>query len=193
MPRSRSRSMESSTWARIDRGSTVWVISRMRSASVALPWSMWAMIAKLRRGAGSAMSPRLRIGPCGLRGSFGARAGISPGSPVLGAAAAAKRARAGRRSKRRDDVLRLVLGERDAVAPLALHAVQRAVGAREQRGVGLPVARHRDADRDGHGEVGGGDRLAQAPSGLERLVGVGDGEQRGELVAADAEERVAAA
>jgi hypothetical protein len=30
------------------RGSTVWVISRMRSASVDLPWSMWAMMQKLR-------------------------------------------------------------------------------------------------------------------------------------------------
>src|SRR5215207_1843782 len=48
MPRSRSRSIESSTWARIARGSTVFVISRMRSASVDLPWSMWAMIEKLR-------------------------------------------------------------------------------------------------------------------------------------------------
>jgi hypothetical protein len=34
--------------ARIDRGSTVRVISRMRSASVDLPWSMCAMIEKLR-------------------------------------------------------------------------------------------------------------------------------------------------
>src|ERR1700710_2496978 len=48
MPRSHPRSMESSTWARIDRGSTVFVISRMRSASVDFPWSMWAMIEKLR-------------------------------------------------------------------------------------------------------------------------------------------------
>src|SRR5215207_6340230 len=48
MPRSRSRSMESRTWARIDRASMVRVISRMRSASVDLPWSMCAMIEKLR-------------------------------------------------------------------------------------------------------------------------------------------------
>src|SRR3954453_9095806 len=48
MPRSRSRSIESSTCSRIWRASTVWVISRMRSASVDLPWSMWAMIEKLR-------------------------------------------------------------------------------------------------------------------------------------------------
>src|ERR1700761_5490193 len=30
------------------RGSTVWVSSRIRSAKVDLPWSMWAMIEKLR-------------------------------------------------------------------------------------------------------------------------------------------------
>src|SRR5438270_10912974 len=48
MPRSRSRSIESSTCSRIWRGSTVCVSSRMRSASVDLPWSMWAMIEKLR-------------------------------------------------------------------------------------------------------------------------------------------------
>ena len=34
---------------------TVWVSSRMRSASVDLPWSMWAMIEKLRMWAWSAM------------------------------------------------------------------------------------------------------------------------------------------
>ena len=54
IPRSRSRSMESRTCSRICRGSTVWVISRMRSASVDLPWSMWAMIEKLRMCAWSA-------------------------------------------------------------------------------------------------------------------------------------------
>src|SRR5207245_8332597 len=53
MPRSRSRSIESSTCARISRASTVCVISRMRSASVDLPWSMWAMIEKLRMSAWS--------------------------------------------------------------------------------------------------------------------------------------------
>ncbi len=58
MPRSRSRSIESSTWARMSRDSTVWVISRMRSASVDLPWSMWAMIEKLRMRAWSAMGPQ---------------------------------------------------------------------------------------------------------------------------------------
>src|SRR4051794_7905530 len=48
MPRSRSRSIESSSCGRWLRGSTVPVTSRMRSASVDFPWSMWAMIEKLR-------------------------------------------------------------------------------------------------------------------------------------------------
>ena len=48
IPRSRSSSIESSTCARMSRPVTVSVSSRMRSASVDLPWSMWAMIEKLR-------------------------------------------------------------------------------------------------------------------------------------------------
>src|SRR3954464_15106395 len=48
MPRSRSRSIESSSCGRWLRASTVPVTSRMRSASVDFPWSMWAMIEKLR-------------------------------------------------------------------------------------------------------------------------------------------------
>ena len=51
MPFSRSRSMESSTWLVIWRASMVCVSSRMRSASVDLPWSTWAMMLKLRRRA----------------------------------------------------------------------------------------------------------------------------------------------
>src|SRR3954466_10486998 len=46
--RSRSRSIESSSCSRMSREATVWVISRMRSARVDFPWSMWAMIEKLR-------------------------------------------------------------------------------------------------------------------------------------------------
>src|SRR5450830_419325 len=48
MPRSRSMSIESSTWAsisRLERPPQSWM---MRSASVDLPWSIWAMIEKLR-------------------------------------------------------------------------------------------------------------------------------------------------
>src|SRR5215207_6625775 len=48
MPRSRSSSIESSTCSRISRSDSVWVSSRMRSASVDLPWSMCATIEKLR-------------------------------------------------------------------------------------------------------------------------------------------------
>src|SRR5512144_1943696 len=48
MPRSRSRSIESSSCGRWLRGATVPVTSRMRSASVDFPWSMWAIIEKLR-------------------------------------------------------------------------------------------------------------------------------------------------
>src|SRR3954464_350952 len=54
--------MLSSSWARMLRGSTVWVVSRMRSASVDFPWSMWAMIEKFRMWAWSAMRLRLRGG-----------------------------------------------------------------------------------------------------------------------------------
>src|SRR5512132_2608704 len=47
MPRSRSSSMESSSCGRCPR-STAPVSSRKRSARVDLPWSMWAMMEKLR-------------------------------------------------------------------------------------------------------------------------------------------------
>jgi hypothetical protein len=47
MPRSRSRSMESSTWACISRAVSDPVSSSRRSASVDLPWSICAMIAKV--------------------------------------------------------------------------------------------------------------------------------------------------
>ena len=46
MPFSRSSSIESSTCAIILRGSMVPVASSIRSASVDLPWSMWAMMLK---------------------------------------------------------------------------------------------------------------------------------------------------
>ena len=53
MPRSRSRSMASSTWACISRAVSEPVSSSSRSESVDLPWSMCAMIAKLRIEVGS--------------------------------------------------------------------------------------------------------------------------------------------
>src|SRR5204863_463450 len=48
MPRSRSSSMSSRNCADISRAETAPVASRMRSASVDFPWSMWAMIEELR-------------------------------------------------------------------------------------------------------------------------------------------------
>src|SRR3974377_804850 len=53
MPRSRSRSIESSTWSIISRCDSAPVASRRRSARVDLPWSMCAMIEKLRMNCGS--------------------------------------------------------------------------------------------------------------------------------------------
>src|SRR5207245_10939908 len=53
MPRSRSSSMSSRNCADISRAETAPVASRMRSASVDFPWSMWAMIEKLRMRVGS--------------------------------------------------------------------------------------------------------------------------------------------
>src|SRR4051812_43299143 len=49
IPFSRSRSIESRTWLVIWRASIVCVSSSRRAGSVELPWSMWAMIEKLRR------------------------------------------------------------------------------------------------------------------------------------------------
>src|SRR5450759_9706 len=48
MPRSRSRSILSRSCSFMSRAATVPVTSRTRSASVDLPWSMWAMMLKLR-------------------------------------------------------------------------------------------------------------------------------------------------
>ena len=53
MPRLRSMSIRSRYWARIERSSTTPVSCSIRSASVDLPWSMWAMMQKLRICAGA--------------------------------------------------------------------------------------------------------------------------------------------
>jgi small subunit ribosomal protein S20 len=53
MPRSRSMSILSRYCARICRASTTPVSCSIRSASVDLPWSMWAMMQKFRMIAGS--------------------------------------------------------------------------------------------------------------------------------------------
>ena len=52
MPRSRSMSIRSRYCARMARGSTTPVICSIRSASVDLPWSMWAMMQKFRMRSG---------------------------------------------------------------------------------------------------------------------------------------------
>src|SRR3954465_4172056 len=53
MPRSRSMSMRSRYWARMSRSLTMPVMPSMRSARVDLPWSMWAMMQKLRMNDGA--------------------------------------------------------------------------------------------------------------------------------------------
>ena len=53
IPRSRSMSIRSRYCARALRSSTTPVSCSIRSASVDLPWSMWAMMQKLRMTAGS--------------------------------------------------------------------------------------------------------------------------------------------
>ncbi len=53
MPRSRSMSIRSRYWARISRSATTPVSCSIRSASVDLPWSMWAMMQKFRICAGA--------------------------------------------------------------------------------------------------------------------------------------------
>src|SRR3954462_4723027 len=63
MPRSRSMSMRSRYCARICRASTTSVSCNIRSARVDLPWSIWAMMQKLRMLAG-AVDPG-RMAPIG--------------------------------------------------------------------------------------------------------------------------------
>src|SRR5690606_10860663 len=94
MPRSRSMSIRSRYWARMARSSTIPVICSIRSASVDLPWSMWAMMQKLRSrswgvdaGAMSRASSAAILGVTGIRplvdGVPGAHApGIGPWSHV---------------------------------------------------------------------------------------------------------------
>ena len=48
IPRSRSRSIESSNWSCLSRSAIVPVLSSKRSDRVVLPWSMCAMMQKLR-------------------------------------------------------------------------------------------------------------------------------------------------
>ena len=83
MPRSRSMSIESSSCSFMSRSATVPVDWISRSASVDLPWSMWATMEKLRMCAGSVMGPGYAAAPgrrqagrpwagtvCGTQGSL---------------------------------------------------------------------------------------------------------------------------
>src|ERR1700674_3004993 len=58
IPRSRSRSIESSTWFCMSRWLIDPVYSSRRSASVDLPWSMWAMMQKFRTRSCVVRGPR---------------------------------------------------------------------------------------------------------------------------------------
>src|SRR5882724_9086446 len=71
MPRSRSMSIESRYWARMSRGSTASQYSRMRSANVDLPWSMWAITLMLRMASGRVIASTLtsNLSPLELRSS----------------------------------------------------------------------------------------------------------------------------
>ncbi|COW75084.1 Uncharacterised protein [Mycobacterium tuberculosis] len=64
MPRSRSMSIRSKYWARIERSSTTPVSCSIRSANVDLPWSMWAMMQKflICAGAVKVLSAKLLMG-----------------------------------------------------------------------------------------------------------------------------------
>src|SRR5690606_19851624 len=64
IPRSRSMSIRSRYWSRICRASTTPVSCSIRSASVDLPWSLCAMMRKLRMRPGS-VAPGSRVG-CAL-------------------------------------------------------------------------------------------------------------------------------
>ena len=87
MPRSRSMSMRSRYCARMAAASTTSVSCSIRSASVDLPWSMWAMMQKFRMIAGSVLpgcgaAGRARAGTRTLPGTG---AGRSPFSHVADA------------------------------------------------------------------------------------------------------------
>src|SRR5436309_97590 len=71
MPRSRSRSMPSRTWSDISRCDSAPVSSRIRSDRVVLPWSMWAMMQKLRMSRESMRGSSELQGGIGVEGQVG--------------------------------------------------------------------------------------------------------------------------
>src|SRR3982750_4534774 len=83
MPRSRSMSMRSRYWARICRASMIPVTSSIRSASVDLPWSMWAMMQKFRMRAGAVVAGVVTVLPSSHRTRPGR---ATAGRSVCGAA-----------------------------------------------------------------------------------------------------------
>src|SRR4051795_10591874 len=86
MPRSRSMSMRSRYWARIWRPSTSPVTSSIRSASVDLPWSMWAMMQKFRMRAGSVAAGVVTVLPSSHARARGTA--FDPGAAVTSVGAA---------------------------------------------------------------------------------------------------------
>ena len=148
MPFSRSRSIESRTWLVIWRASIVCVSSSNRSASVDLPWSMWAMIEKLRRRSwGMVTRPE-------CSGSSGAL-GPSEASGLHGTRAPSHRRRRGRRRS---------TWTRPSRSPKSRNAATAAIAANwraQDRG-----------DRDALARAPGGRHRA------EDLADAGDDEQR---------------
>jgi len=64
IPRSRSRSILSRNWSTFSRSERVPVSSRSRSARVDFPWSMWAMMEKLRMFSIRMSTAFRKISPC---------------------------------------------------------------------------------------------------------------------------------
>ncbi len=172
--------MESSTWARIDRGSTVFVISRMRSASVDFPWSMWAMIEKLRMCAWSAMSSAIEDRRRGAVRS--GASGYAAASRAAGALASRPIGSTASRSATATPSRPIALTRYSARSARARSAPSASPG----RGTATPI------DTVTPSRASATAARSRDP-GLERLVRVGDRQQGGELVAADPEQRVAAA
>src|SRR2546422_1506888 len=84
MPRSRSRSMPSSTWSDISRLDSAPVSSRIRSDRVVLPWSIWAMMQKFRMSRAS-MGPRSEVeAGVGVQRQIGDRAPLEQAPPHFG-------------------------------------------------------------------------------------------------------------
>src|SRR6478672_3421863 len=127
MPRSRSMSIRSRYCARAARSSTTPVSCSIRSANVDLPWSMWAMMQKLRRIAGS-VRPGCGAGVLDTEASADSRSGARGQDPAIVPSAAG----------------RTPLGEktrRSAAGGAAEHAAAR------QRPPQLVAALHGPADR----------------------------------------------